>query len=235
MKVLVIIPAYNEQESIINLVNELKKNVKNIDYIVINDASTDNTKKILRLNNIIHINLPINMGLTGATRVGIEYAYNHKYDYAIKIDGDGQHDTKAINYMLTTMINHDADVVQMSRFMTKRRSFFELRMWGSWLITLCIFLISGKYLTDPTNGCHLYNKEIIKEYHYDINLGPEPDTLLYLIKNNYKFKEIEYAVRERTSGKSMFSSAIKIILYMLEMCVSILFIIPFRPKRHKKS
>jgi glycosyltransferase involved in cell wall biosynthesis len=137
MKILTIIPSYNEEEIIIDLVKEFKKNTNGIDYIVINDASTDRTKQLLKLNNIIHMNLPVNLGLTGATRVGMEYAYENDYDYAIKIDGDGQHDPRAINYMLTTMINNDCDVVQMSRFKTKKKKFFSARMMGSRLISFC--------------------------------------------------------------------------------------------------
>lgn len=234
MKILAIIPAYNEEEIIIDLVKEFKTNTKNIDYIVINDASTDRTKQLLKLNNIIHINLPVNAGLTGATRIGMAYAYDNDYDYAIKIDGDGQHDPKAIHYMLQTMINNNCDVVQMSRYKTKKKPFFSLRMMGSRLISFCSWLTTGQFLSDPTNGCHLYNKTLIKEYHRDPNLGPEPDTLCYLMKNKYKLKNIQFDVRDRKTGVSKFALSSS-IMYMLEICTILLFVLPFRPTPHKRK
>ena len=232
MKTLVIVPSYNESAIIIELVKEIKKKVPDMDYIVINDASTDITRQLLKLNNINHINLPINLGLTGATRVGMEYAYDNNYDYAIKIDGDGQHNPKAIHYMLKTMIHNDLDIVQMSRYKTKRRKIFNLRTVGSRLISFCTLITTGKYLSDPTNGCHLYNRKLINLYHEDQNLSPEPDTICYLLKNNYKFTDVQFKVRKRITGRSKFASAYGLI-YMLEICMILLFIIPFRPKIKK--
>ena len=234
MKTLVIVPSYNESAIIIELVKEIKRKAPDMDYIVINDASTDITKQLLKLNNINHINLPINLGLTGATRVGMEYAYDNNYDYAIKIDGDGQHNPKAIHYMLKTMIHNDLDIVQMSRYKTKRRKIFNLRTIGSRLISFCTLITTGKYLSDPTNGCHLYNRKLINLYHEDQNLSPEPDTICYLLRNNYKFIDVQFKVRKRTTGRSKFASAYGLI-YMLEICVILLFIMPFRPKIKKNK
>ena len=238
MKTLIIIPTYNEDQNIIDLVNEVKKKNSDMDYLVINDGSTDRTKQLLKLNDVKHMNLPINLGLNYASRVGFEYAYENNYDYAIKIDGDGQHNPSAINYMLKTMKNANVDIVQMSRFKTKKRKVFSLRMLGSRMISICAWIVSGTYLTDPTNGCHLYNRKILKEYYFDKNLGPEPNTLIFLIRNKYKFKDVQYKIRPRKTGVSKFSSISHTIMYMLEICITILFVLPFRPKskivRNKK-
>jgi hypothetical protein len=120
--------------------------------------------------------------------------------------------------------------VQMSRFKTKKKKFFSARMMGSRLISFCSWLITGKFLSDPTNGCHLYNRKIIDEYHIDPNLGPEPDTLCFLAKNKYKIKDVQYSVRERKTGASKFASTSHTIMYMLEICTIILFVLPFRPR-----
>ena len=96
MKVLIIIPAYNEQENILSTVNKIKEYSEELDYIVINDGSTDNTEKILIENNIKHIKLINNLGIGGAVQTGYKYAYENGFDIAIQFDGDGQHD---INYV----------------------------------------------------------------------------------------------------------------------------------------
>ena len=91
MKVLVIIPAYNEEENILRVVRQLEAANTGCDYVVINDCSKDNTPKILDENKINHIDLPVNLGLTGAVQTGYKYAYENNYDAAIQFDGDGQH------------------------------------------------------------------------------------------------------------------------------------------------
>ena len=91
MKVLIIIPAYNEAENIIGVIENLRNNYSMFDYVVINDGSKDNTAKICRQNHYNIVDLSINLGLAGAFQTGMKYALYHDYDYAIHYDGDGQH------------------------------------------------------------------------------------------------------------------------------------------------
>lgn len=95
-KVLIIIPAYNEAENIVNVVENLKSNYRIFDYVVVNDGSKDNTAKICREHNYNLVDLPINLGLAGAFQAGMKYAFYHDYDYAIQYDGDGQHNPEYI-------------------------------------------------------------------------------------------------------------------------------------------
>ena len=90
MKILVIIPCYNEEENIVKTVNNIKK--QKLDYIVINDGSTDNSLEVLKSNNINYINMPNNVGIGGVMQTGYKYALRNNYDIAIQFDGDGQHD-----------------------------------------------------------------------------------------------------------------------------------------------
>ena len=100
MKTLVIIPAYNEEKIIESTIKNLKENTKNVDYIVINDGSTDNTKKVCIENNINFIDLSVNLGIGGAVQTGYKYAKKHNYDIAIQFDGDNQHDPKYIDALI---------------------------------------------------------------------------------------------------------------------------------------
>lgn len=104
-KILLIIPAYNEEKNIVNTVETIKKHNEDLDYIVINDGSTDNTLKILIDNNIKHINLIENLGIGGAVQTGYKYAYENGYDIAVQFDGDGQHDVKYVERICEPLIN----------------------------------------------------------------------------------------------------------------------------------
>ena len=120
MKVLIIIPAYNEEENILDTVNKVKNidSDYDIDYIVINDGSKDNTLKICQENNLNVINLVSNLGIGGAVQTGYKYAYENNYDVAIQFDGDGQHDENYIN-LLVDEIKKGNDFVIGSRYIGK--------------------------------------------------------------------------------------------------------------------
>ena len=96
MKTLIIVPAYNEGENIERVINNLKDNFPQYDYIVINDGSRDNTEQICREKGFNFISHPVNLGLAGAVQTGMKYAYKHGYDAAVQYDGDGQHDARFI-------------------------------------------------------------------------------------------------------------------------------------------
>lgn len=97
MKKLIIIPAYNEQESIKKTVEDIIKNAPEFDYIVINDCSTDRTKEICETEKFNVVHLPVNLGIGGAVQTGYLYAARNGYDIAVQVDGDGQHDPKFLS------------------------------------------------------------------------------------------------------------------------------------------
>lgn len=228
MRVLIIIPAYNEAENIVNVVENLKKNYNMFDYVVINDGSKDETAKICRENNYNLVDLPINLGLAGAFQTGMKYAFYHDYDYAIQYDGDGQHNPKYIQGMVKRAEEFGLDVVIGSRFATEKKP-FTLRMIGSSLIEFCIFLTTGKRIKDSTSGMRLYSKRMIKKLATSMNFGPEPDTIAYLVRCGAKVEEYQVHMNERTAGESYLnlSGSIK---YMFHMCSSILIVQWFRKK-----
>ena len=175
MKVLVIIPAYNEEENILRVVRQLEAANTGCDYVVINDCSKDNTPKILDENKINHIDLPVNLGLTGAVQTGYKYAYENNYDAAIQFDGDGQHLPEYIP-ALVKEIENGYDIVIGSRFVDEKKH-MSARMLGSRLITAMIKLTTGQKINDPTSGMRIINRKLIKDYAYELNRKPEPDNL----------------------------------------------------------
>lgn len=228
LKVLIIIPAYNEAENIVNVVENLKKNYAMFDYVIINDGSRDDTAKLCKENNYNLVDLPINLGLAGAFQTGMKYAMYYDYDYAIQYDGDGQHRPEYIQGMLELAENDNVDVVIGSRFVDEKKP-FSLRMIGNSLIELCIFLTTGQKVKDSTSGMRLYNNRMIRKMARTMNYGPEPDTIAYLMKCGAKVQEYQVHMNERVAGESYlnFSGSIK---YMFHMCSSILIVQWFRKR-----
>ncbi len=199
---LIIIPAYNEAENIVTVVDNIRIYYPQYDYIVVNDGSSDDTRKVCHEAGILFMDLPVNVGLTGAVRAGMKYANYYDYDYAIQLDGDGQHDPKYIGEMLKTLQEKDADIVIGSRFKDKKKP-FSMRMLGSKIISGSVFVTTGgKYIGDVTSGMRLYNKRMIKQFGYKMNYRPEPDSIAYLINHGVKVEEVQVEMHERQKGTS---------------------------------
>lgn len=228
MKVLIIIPAYNEASNIKRVVENLKTNYPEYDYLVINDGSKDNTASICRENSYYLLDLPINLGLAGGVQAGFKYAYENGYDAVLQFDGDGQHQPQYIEQMLKQMGEHKADIIIGSRFVEKKKP-KSLRMLGSNLIQKIIYVTTRKNIIDPTSGMRLFNEDMIKRFAYTMNYGPEPDTISYLIRCGAKVEEVQVEMKERQAGESYLNLK-RSIQYMLHMCMSIIFIQIFRKK-----
>ena len=231
MKCLVIIPAYNEEENIVRVVENLKNNYPMYDYIVINDGSSDSTAKICRKNGYELVDLPVNLGLAGAFQTGLKYAYRNGYDYAIQFDADGQHRPEFIAPMLDK-IQEGYDIVIASRFVTEKKP-HSLRMLGSNLISMAMKLTTGRRVKDPTSGMRMFNKKMIAEFALNMNYGPEPDTVSYLLKQGATIAEVQVEMDERIAGES-YLNLTRSMMYMLRMLLSILLIQNFRKLREVK-
>ena len=236
-KVLIIIPAYNEEKNILRTYNEIKKyNEKNkvkYDVIVINDGSTDDTENILNTNNIPHICLPTNLGIGGAVQTGYKYAYYNDYDIAVQYDGDGQHDIKYVKKIITPILNNEKDFIIGSRFVEELSEFktTRTRRIGINILSFFIKLMSGKKIYDTTSGFRAANKEIISEFAKKYPQEyPEPITNLELVKKGYRVDEIAVNMRERKEGKSSIHTW-KSAYYMINVCLSI---VVFGLRRYKK-
>ena len=223
MNVIIIIPAYNEEENIKAVVESIYKLKIKLDILVVNDGSTDNTSKVAKKTGAIVIDLPNNLGIGGAVQTGYLYALRNNYDIAIQLDGDGQHDPKDIIKMIEKIEKENYDMVIGSRFIKKtnyKQTFF--RMVGIKIMSFIIKTITGKKIYDTTSGYRAINKDIIKEftinYPYDY---PEPETNMRMIMKNKKIIEIPVEMRQRMAGKS-FVTPIKSIKYMIKVILSLL-------------
>lgn len=227
MKILMIIPAYNEEGNILNTVNEIKKYRKfDLDYIVINDGSKDNTKKVLVDNKINFIDLSNNLGIGAAVQTGYKYAYYNDYDIAIQFDGDGQHDIDYVDRLINSIVKDGYDMVVGSRFIGDESKFKSTRSRriGINILSNIIKLFTKKELRDVTSGYRAVNKSLIeifaKNYVFEY---PEPITNLEVIKNKYKVKEIAVNMREREHGVSSINFK-KSIYYMLNVGITMFII-----------
>lgn len=227
MKVLIIIPAYNEELNIVKTVQDVTKNT-DYDYVVVNDGSKDKTQEICEKNNFNLISLPINYGLTSAIQAGMKYALKNNYEVAIQFDGDGQHQANELS-KLVNGIEQGSDIVIGSRFVTESKP-KTIRMLGSNLIAFIIKLTTGKTIKDPTSGMRAYNKEAIEELVYNPGLSPEPDTIVYMLKKKKKIKEVQVGMKERELGES-YLKPIRAMKYMINVLCSIIFIRSFTKKK----
>ena len=226
-KVLLVIPAFNEEKNIEKVVDRLQSEFQELDYIVVNDGSRDRTAAICREKGYHLLDLPVNLGLAGCFQAGMRYAYEKGYSYAIQFDGDGQHRPEYIAAMKERM-DEGYDIVIGSRFVEEKKD-WSIRMIGSRLIGAAIFVTTGTRLTDPTSGMRLFSRKMIKEFALNLNYGPEPDTVSFLLKQGAKISEVQVKIDERTEGES-YLKPLTAGYYMSRMLLSILFIQNFRKR-----
>ncbi len=231
MKLLLILPAYNEEGNILKTVNSItafraSKGVAGVevDYLVINDGSTDGTEAICRKNGLNCLSLVQNLGIGGAVQTGYLYAYKNNYDIAVQFDGDGQHDIESLPDLLAPILEGTADFSVGSRFLEKSDTFqstFMRRMGIKWL-SFVIRLVSGLKLRDVTSGYRAANKDAIaflaKNYPMDY---PEPESSVALKKNGFRIQEVQVNMFERSSGASSISFG-KSIYYMIKVSLAII-------------
>ena len=241
-KILLIIPAYNEQDNILDVCNVIKKyndiNKPKLDYIVINDGSKDNTLKILQENDLNYINLIHNLGIGGAVQTGYKYAYENDYDIAVQFDGDGQHDVNYVKKICKPVMDGQVNMSIGSRYLDKKESKFQstfMRRLGAGIISFFIRICCGKKITDPTSGFRAVDKNIIKEFasNYPTEY-PEPESTVSLLVSKYKIIDVPVSMNERKGGVSSIRFG-KTIDYMVKVVLAIIIdSISFRKKGGKK-
>ena len=229
-KVILVIPAYNEELNILKTVKGIeeynKKEKTNYDYIVINDGSTDNTEKVLRENHLNHIKLVHNLGIGGAVQTGYRYALENDYDIAVQFDGDGQHDIKYVKNIIKPIQENKANMVIGSRYIEDISNFksTKLRQFGINIISFFIKICTRKKIYDTTSGFRAIDKETIKIFagSYPVEY-PEPVSTVELLKRKKNIVEVAVEMKERENGVSSIR-AWKDAYYMLNVCLSIILI-----------
>ena len=228
MKIAVIVPAYNEENAITAVVNDIisvaKQNQLHLDVIVINDCSTDSTGEIISKINCVALNLPINLGIGGAVQTGFKYAFENGYDFAIQVDGDGQHPADEIPKLINTAVNNGLDVVIGSRFISKEGfQSSALRRFGINYFKKLNQLLVGVTINDSTSGYRLINRkamEIVNEYYPDEY--PEPEAIILYSLNNLKIGEVSVTMKERQGGVSSIGKSAS-VYYMFKVTLAIFF------------
>ena len=237
MKILLVIPSYNEEENVLNnykrIVDYNRKNKTNYDAIVINDGSKDKTEEICIKNNIPHITLVHNLGIGGAVQTGYKYAKENNYDIAIQFDGDGQHDVRYVKDIIKPIVDGKANMVIGSRFIDKSSSNFKssgARRLGIKIISFFIKLFTGKKIYDTTSGFRAIDRELINKFasKYPVEY-PEPVSSTEILKDGYIIDEVPVSMNEREGGVSSIR-AWKNVYYMINVVLSII-IIGFRRKK----
>lgn len=225
-RVLIAIPAYNEEECIEKTVTELRRSTPEFDFIVINDGSRDQTLSICKRLGCNIINMPINCGLTVGFQTAARYAVDNGYDFMVQFDADGQHIPDYIPLLLDEAQSRSADIVIGSRFLTVCKD-KSLRMIGSRMITVLIKILTGKRISDPTSGFRMFDRAVLKKYYYDNTLNPEPESLAIFLRQGFEISEVQISMRERQGGES-YLSPMRSVQYMLRVFASLLIVQWFR-------
>lgn len=224
MKKLIIIPAFNEELSIQSVVHRIKSSCSDYDYVIINDCSTDNTKRICEQNQLNVINLPINLGIGGAMQTGYKYAYENDYDFAVQIDGDGQHIPDYVAALEAYLVETGSNMVIGSRFLKLTDGFksTKLRRIGISFFSWLIAKITGVLITDPTSGFRLVDKSLISEFASEYPSDyPEPESVAFAIRKGYDIREVSVKMEERQGGVSSIRK-LKSIYYMVKVTLAML-------------
>lgn len=223
MKILIIVPAYNEQENILKTVQDLKMNFPEGDVLIVNDCSKDNTLAILKENRIDYLNLPINLGIGGGVQTGYRYARENGYDIAIQFDGDGQHEAKYLKELIKPLEQDKADIAIGSRFVEKEG--FQssgARRAGIKILSNLLRILCNVHVLDVTSGMRAVNKRFISEYadHYAQDY-PEPEAILYAGIKKARICEVAVQMKERENGKSSISFS-KSVYYMIKVSLAMI-------------
>lgn len=221
MKVLLVVPAYNEEDNIVDVARAIES--KGYDYIVVNDGSTDATKKLCRQNDIPLLDLSQNLGIGGAIQAGHKYALQHGYDADVQFDGDGQHDIDCVDLLLEELRN-GADLAIGSRFVEGHKSGFQstfLRRAGIKWLSAAILVFSGVKVTDPTSGFRACGKRAMELFAKDYPVDyPEPESIVDAVKAGMSVAETHVEMHERAGGTSSIK-ALSSVYYMIKVTIAI--------------
>lgn len=222
MKVLIIVPAFNEEESLPEVLRDLRENIPSAEVLVVNDGSRDATARIAREMGLKVLDLPFNLGIGGAMQAGYCYAEQNAYDIAVQFDGDGQHIAAEIKKLFQPLAAGTADMVIGSRFLipgTYRAPIF--RMLGIRLFSFIVSRILGTPVTDSTSGFRAANRRVIEFFSriYPDDY-PEVEALVLLHKINLQMTEVAVTMRDRTGGRSSIT-AFRSAYYTIKVLLAI--------------
>ena len=234
--ILVLIPAFNEEERIATVIREVREFLPAATILVVNDGSRDRTGAVSREAGAYVLRHPFNMGVGTALQTGYKYALQNGFQYVIQLDADGQHPPSSLPAFISKLKETEADLIIGSRFLTARRGNSSYpRKMGNQLFARLLSLLIRERLTDPTSGYRALKSTVLQFcvqdlYGFDY---PDADFLLTLHRSGFRIEEIPIDVRPRIGGQSQ-HRGLRPVYYMIKMFLSI-FIILLRKKTVQKK
>lgn len=221
-KVLVIIPCYNEEENIEHVITRLQAAAPDVDYLIVNDCSTDASEVILKKNGYNYISLPVNLGIGGGVQSGYVYATRHGYDITVQMDGDGQHSPVYLQSVLEPVLQGEMDMCIGSRFITKDGfQSSTMRRVGINFLSGVIHMLCGTRVKDVTSGFRACNAQLTayfaRNYAQDY---PEPEAIITAVLHGYRVGERPVVMEERMGGTSSISP-LKGVYYMIKVTIAL--------------
>lgn len=226
-RIAVVIPAFNEESSIASVIRSVKAlRVDGVSFtpVVVNDCSGDNTAAVAANEDCVLLNLPVNLGIGGAVQTGFSYAFLHSFDFAMQVDGDGQHPAAEMPSLATYMMDVGCDVLIGSRFIQHKGFQTSVaRRAGIRYFKWLIRFLCGIIITDATSGFRILNRkalEITSEYYPDEY--PEPESIIVFHLYGLRIHEIPVEMSHRTGGHSSINR-FDAFYYMLKVSLAIFY------------
>jgi glycosyltransferase involved in cell wall biosynthesis len=203
-RLLIIVPAWNEQETVASIVTEIRTTLPTADVVVVNDGSTDHTSEVARRAGARVLDLPINLGVGGAMRAGYVLAHRERYDLTVQLDADGQHDPAEVALLLEAMAAESADIVIGARFAgvgdyTVRGP----RKWSMSILSTVLSRVTGTQLTDTTSGFKACARPAIALFasNYPAEyLGDTIESLVIASRAGLRVRQVGVKMRPRAGG-----------------------------------
>jgi glycosyltransferase involved in cell wall biosynthesis len=218
-----VVPAFNEQQNVGRVIEEIREFDPGLDIVVVDDGSVDATATVARQHGAIVLRLPFNLGIGGAVQTGFRYAFEHGYELAVRVDGDGQHDPAQLDRVVAPVLAGEADIAVGSRFVSEGQGYrsSRSRRIGIRLLAVVVSRIVGRRVTDTTSGFQALNRKGIAlfaaDYPHDY---PEVEATVMVSRHRLRSVEVPVSMRERSSGRSSIT-ALRSVYYMVKVLLAI--------------
>jgi glycosyltransferase involved in cell wall biosynthesis len=215
-----LVPAFNEEANVGRVIDEIRAVDPALDVVVVDDGSYDRTAEVARATVV---RLPFNLGIGGAVQTGFRFAFEHGYDLAVRLDGDGQHDPSQLERILAPVVAGEADIAVGSRFAGERDGYrsSRSRRIGIRLLAWVVSRIVGRRVTDTTSGFQALNHRAIELFAHDYPHDyPEVEATIMVSRHRLRSIEVPVSMRERGGGRSSIT-AIRSVYYMVKVLLAI--------------
>jgi glycosyltransferase involved in cell wall biosynthesis len=218
-----IVPAFNEEESITRVIDEIRAFDPELEIVVVDDGSRDRTAAVAEQRGAHVVRLPFNLGIGGAVQTGFRYAFDHGFRLAVRLDGDGQHDASQLGLLLEPVLSDEADIAVGSRFAVRGDGYRSSRprRAGITILANTVSLLVRRRVTDPTSGFQALNRHAIglfaADYPHDI---PEVEAVLMVHRHRLRMIEVPVQMRERAGGRSSIGRVFA-VYYMVKVLLAL--------------